>query len=453
MSLTTPLLRKPEPRPSEEEQLAKKYPDKSDKGATITATCINLLKNMVGAGLLNVCIGFQYSSVLFGLVDMVFSSFLCTCGFLLIGYCCAKTGARSFRTMMCVSVGPGAGKVIDVMLFFHTMFSCVGYITLIGDFSTKSMGGLAPGSIFATSRMASIGSISVFVLFPLACLRDLSSLKFTSALGLFVTACACAYVFWEVCYRWEEVNATQNLKDHWAYFQLDNFKTIALFNGSFSAHYNAPTYYAELKNKSFSRYAQVTFISFAIGTALFTVFGLAGFARFGDQVQGNLLKGYDADDKLALLSWMCMGLSTVFVFPLSFQRMRASWTALVNKPGGIHASSQIPWTTIVLLAVCVYFGTAFTDIAIIKMIKGATLGVSIMFIFPGLAFLGIAKKEAESGGRAVTWGDADMARQLSAPEKSTGQEPTAAIKAFSIMMVVVGVVQGCFALLVHYKII
>ena len=132
---------------------------------------------------------------------------------------------------------------------------------------------------------------------------------------------------------------------------------------------------------------------------------------------------------------------------------KASWTALVNKPGGIHASSQIPWTTIVLLAVCVYFGTAFTDIAIIKMIKGATLGVSIMFIFPGLAFLGIAKKEAESGGRAVTWGDADMARQLSAPEKSTGQEPTAAIKAFSIMMVVVGVFQGCFALLVHYKII
>lgn len=28
--------------------------------------------------------------------------------------------------------------------------------------------------------------------------------------------------------------------------QLDMFKTLALFNGSFSAHYNAPTYYAEL---------------------------------------------------------------------------------------------------------------------------------------------------------------------------------------------------------------
>ena len=28
--------------------------------------------------------------------------------------------------------------------------------------------------------------------------------------------------------------------------KLDMFKTLALFNGSFSAHYNAPTYYAEL---------------------------------------------------------------------------------------------------------------------------------------------------------------------------------------------------------------
>ena len=29
--------------------------------------------------------------------------------------------------------------------------------------------------------------------------------------------------------------------------KLDMFKTLALFNGSFSAHYNAPTYYAELQ--------------------------------------------------------------------------------------------------------------------------------------------------------------------------------------------------------------
>merc|ERR1712032_1196196 len=135
--------------------------------------------------------------------------------------------------------------------------------------------------------------------------------------------------------------------------------------------------------------------SFGISTILFTVFGLAGFARFGDDVLGNLLKGYNPNSVCVQLSWMCMNVATIFVFPIAFQRMRASWTALVNKPLGIRASSGIPWTTIGLLAASAYFGIAFTDIAVVKLIKGATLGVSIMFIMPGLAFLGISQQAAD----------------------------------------------------------
>ena len=41
---------------------------------------------------------------------------------------------------------------MDVCLFFHCLFSCVGYITLIGDFSQKCFGGLFPGSILGTRR-------------------------------------------------------------------------------------------------------------------------------------------------------------------------------------------------------------------------------------------------------------------------------------------------------------
>merc|ERR1719487_1526483 len=105
----------------------------------------------------------------------------------MIGYLCSKTEAKTFRELMVTSIGDKAGIAMDVILFFHTLFSCVGYITLIGDFTTKSMSGLFPGCIFAENRMASILMITVFILFPLSLLRDLSSLKFTSLLGLFVT--------------------------------------------------------------------------------------------------------------------------------------------------------------------------------------------------------------------------------------------------------------------------
>lgn len=438
-SLREPLLQKekldrcsapPPRRPSEEKQLEDFC---NDCGSSIVSTVINLLKNMVGAGLLNVCIAFRYASVIGGLLAMVFSAFVCTAGFLMIGYCCSKTRAKTFRELFRLSIGARYEKVVDIMLFFHCFFSCVGYVTLVGDFSQKSCAGLFPHSIFATSRSASVYVITVFCFFPLSLLRNLDKLKYTSAAGLGVTAFACSYVFYDCIANSAENGSMDVLRDHAWYFRFDIFKAIALFNGSFSAHYNAPTYYAELRRKSFRRYAQATLYAFAIATVLFTTFGLAGFARYGDDVLGNVLKNYSAEDPMVQVSWMCMMVSTIFVFPHAFQRMRSSWTALVNKPANLRARSSIPVTTIALLACTVYFGVAFEDIAVIKMIKGATLGVSIMFILPGLIYLRLSSKDP---GRDVQKG-----------------EPVAFLRGCCKLMIVVGIIQGLMALASYYKLI
>lgn len=395
-------------------------------GSSIPATVVNLLKNIVGAGLLNVCVAFKHASLLGGVVVMIFSSFICTSGFLLLGYACSQTGAKTFRELFRFTVGDRYDKVVDVTLFFHCFFSCVGYVTLIGDFATKSCSGFAPDSIFARRRDVPVCIVAVFVLFPLSRLRSLDKLKYTSAMGLAVTALACSYVFYD-CIAGEH-NSASTLHDHYAYLRPDIFKALALFNGSFSAHYNAPTYYTELRHRSFKRFAQVTLWAFGIATALFTAFGIAGFARFGDETLGNVLKSYDADDPMVQVSWLCMMVSTIFVFPHAFLRMRSSWTALVNKPKGLHAQSPIPVTTIALLASCVYLGVAFDDIAVIKMIKGATLGVSVMFIFPGLVTLGLP---------SVAAGISNQAKLL---------------KKMSVLLIITGVVQGVLALMVHYRI-
>jgi len=405
------------------------------EGSTLQSTVINLLKNMVGAGLLNVCIAFKYSSVVGGLLAMTLSSFVCTAGFLMLGYCCSKTGSKTFRELWNVLLGSRTEKVVDLVLFFHTLFSCVGYITLIGDFSVKSCSGLLPGTIFAARREASIAVIVVLFIFPLAQLRNLDRLKYTSAIGLFITGFACCYVFYDVVANATEYGAVDVLRDNFWFLKLDIFKTISLFNGSFSAHYNAPTYYAEMKNKSFHDFAKATFIAFGIATFLFTLFGLAGYARFGDQVMGNVLKSYSPDDPMVQLAWLCMMVSTVFVFPHAFQRMRSSWNAIINKPPGAQR-----FTTVALLAVSVYGGVAFDDIAVIKMIKGATLGVSIMFIFPALFCISLGNVPDEA---------------LPSPDpnsKLLRMEKKPLVKWLCGLMLFTGIGQGALALLVHYKV-
>lgn len=404
-------------------------------GSTVSATVINLLKNMVGAGLLNVCIAFKYASVLGGVLVMCFSAFVCTAGFLMIGYACSKTGAKTYRALWRDSIGARSEKVVDLVLFFHTLFSCVGYITMIGDFCIKSCSGLFPGSCLATRRELSIYLVTVVAIFPLSLYKNLDSLKHTSVIGLVITGLSCAYIFYDVVVHAAEYEAVETLREHFWYVRLDMFKTLALFNGSFSAHYNAPTYYAELKVKTFRNFTMVTLYAFAIATVLFTVFGLAGFARFGDHVLGNVLKSYSPEDPMVQLSWMCMMVSTVFNFPHAFQRMRSSWNALWDKTP--HADFLL--TTVGLLTVSLYMGVAFQDIAVIKMIKGATLGVSIMFIFPAMIYLSVSSGE--------------MQLERADPDGKRRKEPYGLLRALCVLMLGSGLLQGALALLVHYKVI
>jgi len=316
-----------------------------------------------------------------------------------------------------------------------------GYITMVGDFSVKSASGLLPGSILAERREVSICLITLFAIFPLSLYKNLDSLKNTSIIGLAITAISCAYVFYDVVAHAAQYEAFETLRDHFWYARLDMFKTLALFNGSFSAHYNAPTYYAELKDKTFLNYFKVTVYAFSIATALFTLFGLAGFARFGDKVLGNVLKSYSPDDPMVQMSWLFMMISTVFNFPHAFQRMRSSWNALLGKP----SEWQFLLTTVGLLSLSLYMGVAFKDIAVIKMIKGATLGVSIMFIFPALIYLKLSepfKYKRKSSGELCD-----------AASINRRQKRTSFLRFLSGVMMMTGIVQGALALLVHYKVI
>merc|ERR1719188_1988623 len=132
----------------------------------------------------------------------------------MIGYCCSKTGARSFRDLWRLSIGTGSEKTVDVVLFFHTLFSCVGYITMIGDFSVKSASGLLPGSVFAERREVSICLITLLAIFPLCLYKNLDSLKHTSVIGLAITAISCAYIFYDVVATAEEHEAWETLSSH-----------------------------------------------------------------------------------------------------------------------------------------------------------------------------------------------------------------------------------------------
>ena len=69
---------------------------------------------------------------------------------------------------------------------------------------------------------------------------------------------------------------------------------VAIFSSSFACHYNAPKLYYELQDRSPGRWLTISCASFTVVVLFFALFAVAGYGRFGQAIDGNILNSYES---------------------------------------------------------------------------------------------------------------------------------------------------------------
>ncbi|CAM9390153.1 unnamed protein product, partial [Phaeothamnion confervicola] len=173
----------------------------------MTSSVFNLVKNIMGAGMLSLPAGVAAfsdakSSILPATAIIAVLGTISAYTFSLIGRSCSETAAESYeqswaRTVSTKTAWLPAGACVS------TCFAgCLAYTIIIGDsFSAllKTFG--APAAVSARSTV--IMAASALVLLPLGLLKNLSALGFTSMLGtsgLLYTAIMMAVRFFDGSY-------------------------------------------------------------------------------------------------------------------------------------------------------------------------------------------------------------------------------------------------------------
>eukprot|EP00536_Pseudo-nitzschia_multiseries_P009124 jgi/Psemu1/199944/e_gw1.248.48.1 len=378
----------------------------SNDGASVTQLIFNLVKGIVGAGVLSLPAGIAaFANAPGGVVPAIslitIIGSLSAYGFALIGRCCAYTDTKSYRDAWSATVSKSSSWLPASAVTFKTVAACLSYSMILGDtfVSLLSTIGIASSKVPVT-----LGLTGAFLL-PLCLMKNLSSLapfSLVGSLGMVYTALAMVVRYLGKAYTATGAFGTDNvpaLRPTFGSVGAQGAFTpsaaifISMLSTAFMAHFNAPKFYNELKDKTLPKYYKVVSTSFAISITLFALVASVGFLTFGANSNGLILNNYSTRDSLMNLSRIAVAVSLVFSYPLAFVGARDGVSDLMKLKGTDKTQNTL---TVALLAAITGIALVLPDVSFVMALAGATLGNGLIYIFPALMYRGAIKKKANA---------------------------------------------------------
>jgi len=393
-----------------------KQPTTTTEGASIPSEVFNLVKGIVGVGVLSLpagvaAFGNAQSAVLPAILLITIIGILSGFGFALIGKVCAYTGATSYRDAWSKTVGESTSWIPAWSCPLKTFFACLAYSMVLGDTFSKLLG---------TVRNPTLLVVTGVILLPLCLLKNLKSLAPFSLLGVMgmgFTALAMTVRFLDGSYS-EGGNLLGHVgtdlvprfgdKGIVSVFSSNALILVCMLSTAYMAHFNAPKFYLELKNNTMARYHSVVSWSFGISILLMGAMTTLGFLTFGEACSGLVLNNYASSDVWMSCSRIAVAVSLVFSYPLAFVGCRDGVLDLLQVPSEKRTSSTLNLLTVALLAVLTTLACNLKDVSFVLAFGGATLGNALTYVYPAIMYRTVVKQQGrkESTGVAVAMSSA-----------------------------------------------
>ena len=396
----------------------------SQEGASIRTSVFNLANNVAGAGILTLAAGKASGtgwipSILICLAIATVSSHT----FSLVGKSCELTGLDSFKDLWSYAFGSSeTAWVVDTMVFVQCFFVSIIYTGLLGDVFSALLKGTLGIDAWWTSRTSVILLAAANILFPLNLIRDLSSLGFTSVLGLIAVLYTVGFIVLRAVDGTYGIGSGIPVVDGGKAFgkfvaegllpKIPSFAKSTLWNVdlnslvlisnlglAFIAHYNAPSYWRSLGNSASSKkFEIISKRAYLILAAIYTTTMVSGYATFGDASMGNILLNYSSTDLLATLGRLATGLSIIFGFPLISNGCREGFKNAADALGLFGGAASDPKNhaklVICLLLVTTTLAIVADDIGMVAGLTGALMGSSLVYICPTLLYAKIVGRKS-----------------------------------------------------------
>ncbi|KAF9071543.1 transmembrane amino acid transporter protein-domain-containing protein [Rhodocollybia butyracea] len=397
-------------------------PSLPDGHATLLSSTSNLANTIIGSGMLTFPLALASAGILPGMITCVLSGGIASFGLYLLSLCAAKTPHRrsSFFAVAQMTF-PRAAVFFDGAIAVKCFGVSISYLIIIK--------GLTPNVVLSLYHDLSSGEppawmlngrnwlvIFMAILIPLAFLRQLNSLRYTSYVSLFTVVYLLIIVI--KCYFWPLKGMPPVGEIHLIHFTSNFISTFPVQVFAFTCAQNLFPIYNEVKSNTQSRINIV--IGSAIGSATLTyeVIAVFGYLTFGTNVGANIIAMYPATSLFVAVGQVALVIFVLFSYPLQVHPCRNSLGKVFHagataKPAdedtevevddhGVSSDhmSDTKHTLLTLGIIASTFTIAFLvdDLKIVLSFVGSTGSTTISFILPGLFYWKLTRGDESSKG-------------------------------------------------------
>ncbi|CAK7242046.1 MAG: hypothetical protein STHCBS139747_003523 [Sporothrix thermara] len=313
--------------------------------ASMISSIINLLNTIVGAGTLAMPAAMSHMSVTLGVLIILWSGMTSAFGLYLQSRCARylDRGTASFFALSQITY-PNAAVVFDAAIAIKCFGVGVSYLIIIGDLmpgvvlgfvgDASGGGGIAAELPFLLDRNFWI-TVFMLVIIPLAFLRRLDSLKYTSVIALVSIGYLIVLVVYHFASDSRSERGEVRLVTWGGPVALLSSLPVVVF--AYTCHQNMFSILNELKDNSPSSVMGVVSSSIGSAASIYILVAVTGYLTFGSNVVGNIVSMYPANFS-STIGKAAIVVLVMFSVPLQIHPCRASLDAVLkwrpNKQAG-----------------------------------------------------------------------------------------------------------------------
>lgn len=176
-----------------------------------------------------------------------------------------------------------------------TYGSTVAYIIVIGDTlpPLTAMVGL-DSDVFYTQRWFLMSAATAVLVFPLALLKHLSSLRFTAILGFIATLYLIGAMFFRVTEKTITEGGFDTERVDLVKLDINLFVAAPVVFYAFSSHVNIFSITKELQNPTPQRVDLVIMGNVMLATLVYGTIGICGYLTFLENTADNVINNYNS---------------------------------------------------------------------------------------------------------------------------------------------------------------